>query len=268
MIIPDDLHLNQYEEFMPNTFSFNTSVITRLDDPSTATDYNNQSEKINNTSTISSSIQKDENPSTSLNSKRKFFTKQEDHLLTIAAINYNQESWNSIAQCVPGRTPKQCRDRWVNYLKPSLKFDPWSENEDQMLVSLVNTYGTHWTKMKNQFPNRSSNSLKNRWYWLIKNQVHIIPVGKTVISPIGSNLQVNFKSDEDGNTFNKKCYYYLSNNRTKRKNLQKIPMEIPNNIQKEPEKKKKKKNLIQNNGQSSLKFDEDLISFLPEELNW
>lgn len=108
----------------------------------------------------------------SKNSKRKLFTKQEDKLLTEAALYYNEKNWVLIAEKVPGRTPKQCRDRWVNYLQPSLKFTPWTDHEDKLLISLVNLHGTHWTMMKNKFPNRSTNSLKNRYYWLIKNKVN------------------------------------------------------------------------------------------------
>ena len=104
----------------------------------------------------------------SFSQKRKYFTKQEDELLKVAAMLYGERSWNLIAESVPGRTPKQCRDRWVNYLQPSLQNNPWSKEEDKLLLSLVNTHGTHWTKMKSNFPNRSSNCIKNRWYWLTK----------------------------------------------------------------------------------------------------
>lgn len=103
--------------------------------------------------------------------KRKLFTQYEDHLLTQAAYLHNENSWNEIAKMVPGRTPRQCRDRWKNYLKPTLRFDPWKKEDDELLVSLVNTYGTHWTKMKESFPGRSTNALKNRWHWLLNNFV-------------------------------------------------------------------------------------------------
>lgn len=120
------------------------------------------------------------------NSKRKLFTKEEDKLLTTAAISFQYESWNKIAKFVPGKTPKQCRDRWVNYLQPSLNFEPWSNSEDQLLVSLVNTHGTHWSKMKKNFPNRSTNSIKNRWYWLLKNNINAVPIDNTMICDLNN----------------------------------------------------------------------------------
>ncbi|KAK8834524.1 hypothetical protein M9Y10_010637 [Tritrichomonas musculus] len=103
------------------------------------------------------------------NSKRKLFTLEEDQLLTMAAIEHNHASWNDIAKLVPGRTPKQCRDRWTNYLQPSLKFDPWTLQEDKNLITLVKSNGTHWNRMRRYFPGRSTNSIKNRWHWLLNN---------------------------------------------------------------------------------------------------
>lgn len=116
-----------------------------------------------------SSFQNNMNESIKSNYKRHYFNKKEDSLLSSAAMKYHQKNWKKIAKCVPNKTPKQCRDRWMNYLKPNLHFEPWTENEDLLLVSLVKEYGTHWTLMMNHFTGRSSNSLKNRWNWLIKN---------------------------------------------------------------------------------------------------
>lgn len=111
--------------------------------------------------------------------KRRLFTYYEDCLLTQAAIAFHEVSWNQISQCVPGRSPRQCRDRWMNYLKPSLTFEPWTNTEDELLVSLVNKYGTHWTKMSSSFPSRSKNAIKNRWYWLIKYRIQVLPGKKS-----------------------------------------------------------------------------------------
>ena len=123
-------------------------------------------------------------------SRRNFFTEKEDHLLTMATINHKKEKWSVIAKYVPGRTPKQCRDRWVNYLQPSLTFEPWTEEEDELLVSLVNIHGTHWSKMMTKFPNRSANSIKNRWYWLLKNEIRVFPndIQLNNVFPISNSL--------------------------------------------------------------------------------
>lgn len=135
--------------------------------------------------------------------KRKYFTKEEDELLREAALMYGERSWSLIAECVPGKTPKQCRDRWMNYLQPSLNNTPWTEQEDQLLVSLVNIHGTHWTKMKTNFPKRSSNCIKNRWYWLIKNKPKNFPKKK---KKNYNRIKMEKNLGIEKNVFIKNCY--------------------------------------------------------------
>lgn len=159
-------------------------------------------------------------------SKRKYFTKEEDHLLTAAAMRYNQESWNNIAKCVPGKTPKQCRDRWVNYLQPSLQFSPWSENEDQLLVTLVNELGTHWTKMRSFFPNRSTNCLKNRWYWLIKNRIKAVPIQRSVFYGTNDSSNEQFQNLQQNNNLIFEQKNNIKNNQNDNNNNQYISNNI------------------------------------------
>ena len=118
-----------------------------------------------------------------IKSRRRFFTQEEDLLLTNAAIQYNEKNWANIAKNVPGRTPRQCRDRWMNYLKPNLKFDPWSKEEDALLTSMVNSYGTHWAKIVAHFPGRSTNAIKNRWNSSISKRIVYGMNGMKQLSP-------------------------------------------------------------------------------------
>lgn len=189
--------------------------------------------------------------SSGYNLRRKFFSPEEDRKLAAAALAFRQGSWNKIAECVPGRTPKQCRDRWVNYLQPSLKFEPWTDEEDRLLVSLVNSYGTHFAQMKKNFPNRSTNSLKNRWYWLIKQKSKVIHIEKS-----NNNFEKNNDHQQENNE-NGNYYLFVenSNNLTNSKKTRK-------NIN---ESNSRKKYFIKNNGNID---ENDLICFNPDELNW
>ena len=40
-----------------------------------------------------------------------------------------------IAEDLPGRNRKQCRERWHNQLDPSIKKDGWTEEEDAVLAA-------------------------------------------------------------------------------------------------------------------------------------
>lgn len=45
--------------------------------------------------------------------------------------------WSDLARHIPGRIAKQCRERYLNHLDPSLRKDmPWTEDEEALLMRL------------------------------------------------------------------------------------------------------------------------------------
>ena len=48
------------------------------------------------------------------------FTEEEDKII-IACMNEGGLTWMQIAERIPGRIGKQCRERWTNHLDPNLK---------------------------------------------------------------------------------------------------------------------------------------------------
>ena len=46
-----------------------------------------------------------------------------------------------VAQQLPGRTGKQCRERWHNHLDFDIRKDAWSLEEDRKLLELQRKYG-------------------------------------------------------------------------------------------------------------------------------
>lgn len=76
--------------------------------------------------------------------------------------------WDFVAAQLPGRSSRQCRERWVNYLSPYIRHDPWNEKEDRELVEKVNEVGHSWSTIGKCFNGRSENDVKNRWYSHLK----------------------------------------------------------------------------------------------------
>ena len=62
-----------------------------------------------------------------------------------------------------GRTPKQVRERYVNFLRPNLNNERWSIEEDLRLVDLINKYGRKWNKIVEEMGTRSHNQIRNRY---------------------------------------------------------------------------------------------------------
>ena len=100
------------------------------------------------------------------NAPRKKFSQEEDEKLKNLVESMGSKKWEQIAKEMPGRTGRQCRDRYQNYLIPGYFNGQWSKMEDDLLLKLFVQYGSQWSKMAQFFSNRSANSLKNRYNYI------------------------------------------------------------------------------------------------------
>ena len=102
-------------------------------------------------------------------SQRQLFTEEEDMRLKHIMETVEFEKWSQIAALLGGnKNPRQCRDRWVNYLSPGVKKLEWTEEEDLILVQSYQNLGKKWSKITNFLPGRSENHIKNRWHSYLK----------------------------------------------------------------------------------------------------
>ena len=95
--------------------------------------------------------------------KKNKWTAEEDKLLRDAVAKHGSKNWGSIARHIPGRTGKQCRERWIFGLDPNVNKDTWSKEEDDKLIELQKQFGNKWSKFLQYLPGRSSSGCKNRW---------------------------------------------------------------------------------------------------------
>jgi hypothetical protein len=94
---------------------------------------------------------------------RSKFESHEDDLLTDAVRMYGTSNWSIVAMALPGRNSRQCRDRWNNYLRPNLKTNEWTPEEEAQLVERVQAMGSRWERIATFFRGRSKNSLRSRF---------------------------------------------------------------------------------------------------------
>jgi hypothetical protein len=89
------------------------------------------------------------------------FAPCEDIRLVAVVRRHGSKSWPTVARQMPGRTPRQCRERWTNYINPNLDHSPLTPEEERAVEEKFNEYGPRWQIISSFFPGRSRNFLKN-----------------------------------------------------------------------------------------------------------
>jgi len=95
------------------------------------------------------------------------WTEQEDQRLRSVVVE-GYDHWGKVAEKMPGRTAKQCRERWSNYLDPGLLKTPFTQAEDEKLMLLQRMNGNKWALISREMPGRTENSVKLRFNSLKK----------------------------------------------------------------------------------------------------
>jgi len=88
---------------------------------------------------------------------------EEDELLLQLVREQGPNNWVRISQHMHYRSPKQCRERFHQNLKPSLNREPISSDEGLMIERMVNEMGKRWAEIARRLGNRSDNAVKNWW---------------------------------------------------------------------------------------------------------
>jgi hypothetical protein len=97
-------------------------------------------------------------------SPRKW-TPEEDAKLTKAVKEHGKKEWVAVAVMVPGRTGKQCRQRWVDKLDPTYgkSAGKWTPEEDAKLTKAVRKHGKKWVAVAMLVPGRTDKRCRDRW---------------------------------------------------------------------------------------------------------
>jgi hypothetical protein len=70
--------------------------------------------------------------------------------------------WKTVAESVPNRTEKQCRERYSNHLNGAWKTGSWTEKDESKLLEMHKMLGNKWAKIGKVLC-RNGHSVKNRY---------------------------------------------------------------------------------------------------------
>jgi len=95
--------------------------------------------------------------------RRGPWSAHEDEKLMTLINDQQPPNWVRIASLIGSRTPKQCRERYHQNLKPTLNHGPITPDEGLLIESLVERLGRRWAEIARHLRGRSDNTVKNWW---------------------------------------------------------------------------------------------------------
>ncbi|CAD8080208.1 unnamed protein product [Paramecium sonneborni] len=161
------------------------------------------------------------------------WTPQEDQVL-IQLQQMHPNKWCEIAIEMMRicKTPyirqgKQCRDRWVNKLDPNIVNLPWTKEEELKLFREIEKRGKRWAEISLKVfkLKRTENTIKNRYYNLLKQEENKIKLGRVTKDEKNEILVKSIIQQLEQQV---KCKFPIKNEETEEQQIQEYNFQIFN----------------------------------------
>uniref|UniRef100_A0A672F8W4 V-myb avian myeloblastosis viral oncogene homolog-like 2b n=1 Tax=Salarias fasciatus TaxID=181472 RepID=A0A672F8W4_SALFA len=93
------------------------------------------------------------------------WTQEEDDKLKALVHKLGTNDWKRVANYIPSHSEHQCQHRWFKVLDPELIKGPWTKEEDEKVIELVNLYGNkQWAMVAKHLKGRLGKQCRERWH--------------------------------------------------------------------------------------------------------
>ncbi|XP_022737321.1 transcription factor MYB35-like [Durio zibethinus] len=124
-----------------------------------------------------------------LNVKKGLWSEEEDAKMLAYVSKHGTGNWTAVPKKAGlRRCGKSCRLRWTNYLRPDLKRESFTPQEEELIIRLHAAIGSRWSIIAQQLPGRTDNDVKNYWNTKLRKKLSEMGIDPVTHKPFSQIL--------------------------------------------------------------------------------